>query len=147
MSEAASGSSGGYSSGFPASPRENLEPGMLLLLGDGINRSFVALAARLLRPVTQQGIAQGRRWGKFWVSQETQRLLTVSLQSGARSAAGSGAQRTALRGALLCSLRPEPASHPQLDGKAVSSLRAAGIAQFDAFSMLEQYPVSWGPKP
>lgn len=56
------------------------------------------MAARLLRPVTQQGIAQGRRWGKFWVSQETQRLLTVSLQSGARSAAGSGAQRTALRG-------------------------------------------------
>lgn len=29
---------------LPGSLRENLEPGMLLLLGDGINRSFVALA-------------------------------------------------------------------------------------------------------
>lgn len=41
---AVSGSCGGFSPGFPWSLWEHLEAEMLLLLGDGINRSFVALA-------------------------------------------------------------------------------------------------------
>lgn len=108
-----SGSHGGSSPSFPRSPGEYLEAGMLLLLGDEINRPSVALAGGgCVAEVrdTAAGATQGTRWGEFsGVPGDGPRGCSLLAEKGSATGWLRGCSEAALHGSLT------PKAHPASD--------------------------------